>query len=68
MAEIIRKKKPELTGSLLKMKVGEELFFPNRTARHNTVRDILYRLNKQGYYFVGTIKGLPTGIKVTRIK
>jgi len=68
MNEIIIRKKPEISGTLRRMKVGSEIMFSQKVAKTATVRTAVYRLNKVGFLFVSTEAGLPSGIKVTRIK
>jgi len=66
MAEII--KKPVIAHSLLTLKVGEEMKFEQRLTKPYTVRGAAVRLKRKGYLFKCEEGGLPSGIKVTRIK
>ncbi len=67
MAKVYTSKKTEISGSLRRLKVGDCVTFTSRQAKEASVWDAVYRLNKDGFKFHATLKGVLNGIKVTRL-
>ncbi len=66
MAEVKIIKKINYTDTIKAMPVGSSLVFKTSDVRVNSIHRITYDLNKQGYSYSATQKGLINEIKVTR--
>ena len=66
MAEI--KKIISVSETLKAIEVGKEEFFPQRPLKPGMIKAAAQRLKRQGFLFTCSEAGLPSGIKVTRLK
>lgn len=64
------KKRQTLVGQLRVMPVGDSaVIIPHKTGyTSQRVREAISRMKKEGYLFECTEKGLPDGIRVTRLQ
>jgi len=66
MAEF--KKIISITETLKAIEVGKEVYFPQRPIKPGAFKAATVRLNRKGYLFTCSESGIPSGIKVTRLK